>query len=313
VKHCAFLTLEDPAGYVIDDGLAIEPLRELGWDVEAVPWRQPAVAWGGFDAVVIRSPWDYQNDPDLFLAVLRDIDRSGTALFNSLHLVEWNLSKEYLRDLATRGFAAPTVWRDRLRPGDLVHVFDEIGTDEVVVKPVIGANADGAFRIDRSVVRRRAAEVESFYSHRAVMAQPLARAVLEEGEYSLVYFDGRYSHGVLKEPGAADFRVQEEHGGRIRPVEAEGDLLAAGAAALAMLNEAPLYARVDLVRSNDGGGFWLMELELIEPSLYLRMDPGAPERFARAFAERYQRRAIPKPTKKSGAPSLSPAPARPSS
>lgn len=287
MKRCAFLTLVDPAGYVIDDELAYEPLRTLGWHVEAVPWRQPDASWSRFDAVVIRSPWDYQKDPVAFLAVLRQIERSGTPLFNGLDLVRWNLPKEYLGELAARGVpTVPTIWRDRLNPGDLPGMFDVMGVDEIVVKPVIGANADGAFWLNRSAGRERASEVEEHYSGRALMVQPFVQAVLEEGEYSLLYFDGEYSHTVLKAPKAADFRVQEEHGGDIRAVEADGPLLAAGDAVIEALGERPLYARVDLVRSNDDDQFWLMELELIEPSLYLRMEPEAPGRFARALHAR---------------------------
>jgi glutathione synthase/RimK-type ligase-like ATP-grasp enzyme len=286
-KRCAFLTLDDPAGYVIDDELACGPLRGLGWRVEAIPWRRPGVSWGRFDAVVIRSPWDYQKDPVAFLAVLWEIERSGTPLFNGLDLVRWNLPKKYLGELAERGVpTVPTVWLDRLGPGDLIGMFDAMGVDEIVVKPVVGANADGAFRLDRSAGSERTGELEGYYSRRALMAQPFVRAVVEEGEYSLVYVDGEYSHTVLKAPKAMDFRVQEEHGGEIRSVEVDRPLRAAGEAVIEALGERPLYARVDLVRSNDDEGFWLMELELIEPSLYLRMDPEAPERFARALDAR---------------------------
>jgi hypothetical protein len=288
MRHCAFLTLDDPSGYVIDDDLAYEPLRALGWRAEAVPWRRPAAAWGTYDAVVIRSPWDYTADPDAFLGVLGEIERAGTPLFNGLDLVRWNVRKTYLRDLAAHGVpVVPTVWRDRLLPGELPGLLDEVGATEVVVKPVVGANADGAFRLDRRAARERAREVEAYYADGALMAQPFLPAVTAEGEFSLFYFDGAHSHTVLKTPKAADFRVQEEHGGLLLPVQADHALRAAGDATLGALGgDPPLYARADFVRADGGAGFWLMELELIEPSLYLRMDEGAPGRFARALHER---------------------------
>ena len=118
------------------------------------------------------------------------------------------------------------------------------------------------------------------------MAQPFLSHVITEGEFSLSYFNGKLSHTILKTPKADDFRVQEEHGGVIRAVEAESELREAGEIALRALDSVPLYARADFVRANHGRGFWLMELELIEPSLYLRMDAEAPERFARALHER---------------------------
>lgn len=273
----------------MDDHLAHQPLRELGWRVEPVPWRRPGVDWGTYDAVVIRSTWDYTEAPDALLAVLGEIERAGTPLFNELELVRWNIRKTYLRDLAERGVpVVPTVWRDRLSPGELRRLLDEVGTAEVVVKPVVGASAGGAFRLGARGATAPAA-VEAYYSDRALMAQPFLEAITAEGEFSIFYFNGEHSHTILKSPKPADFRVQEEHGGTIRAVGADPTLLAAGDAALRALGEAPLYARADFVRSNDGDGFWLMELELIEPSLYLRMDARAPGRFARAFHERATR------------------------
>ena len=285
-RRCAFLTLSDPADYVIDDDLARRPLAALGWHVEAVPWDREGVRWAGFDAVVIRSPWDYQDRPDAFLAVLEEIERSGAPLFNGLDLVRWNLRKTYLRELEAKGVPiVPTVWRDRLRPGDLAAVHAEVGTDEVVVKPVVSANADGAFWLGRAGEEGLAARCEATFADRALMAQPFVPAVVEEGEFSLFYFDGAHSHTILKTPKPRDFRVQEEHGGLIQAVHAEPALLAAGAAAMRAIGEAPLYARADLVRS-PAGPFWLMELELIEPALYFRMHADAPGRFAAALDAR---------------------------
>ena len=295
MPRCAFLTLSDPDGYVIDDEHAYEPLRSLGWHVDAVPWDKPA-AWRDYDLVVIRSPWDYQRDPEAFLAVLAEIERLGVPLQNSLQTVRWNLRKTYLRDLAERGVPiVPTVFRDRLDAGDLERLFDEVAGDdpargEIVLKPLVGANADGAFRLDRRAAEERAAEVEIYYARRPLLAQPFVPAVLDEGEYSLFYFDGQHSHTILKTPETGDFRVQEEHGATIRAVAAEEALLDAGRAAREALSESPLYLRADFVRSSEGDPFWLMELELIEPSLYLRMDAEAPARFARALDARFAAR-----------------------
>jgi hypothetical protein len=277
----------DPSGYVIDDALACGPLRALGWEVEAVPWNRPGVSWREYEVVVVRSPWDYHHHPEAFLSVLAEVERPGTRLENRLPLLRWNLHKTYLRDLAAHGVPTiPTVWRDRLRPGDLEGLFDEVPGDEVVIKPIVSASARGAFRLDRRSLRRKGREVEAFFSDRAFMAQPLARAVLDEGEYSLVYFNGEHSHTVLKTPNPGDFRVQEEHGAAVCTAVADAVLQRAGREALDALSEVPLYARADFVRSNEDRTYWLMELELVEPSLYLRMDPAAAGRFANALDAR---------------------------
>jgi hypothetical protein len=282
--------MDDPSGFVVDDGLAVAPLADLGWHVEMVPWRADA-DWGAFDTVVVRSPWDYQDDPDAFLAALGRVDASGTPLLNGLGTVRWNLRKTYLQELEAAGVPlVPTIWRDRLAPGDVPALFDAVGATEIVVKPVVGANADGAFWITRDA--DRAAEVEAHYADRALMAQPFVRAVVDEGEFSVFAFNGAVSHTILKTPKPRDFRVQEEHGGLITAVAPDRGLLAAAQrvfdAVDRIVGERLLYARADLVRAPDGA-FWLMEVELIEPALYFRMDAGAPARFAQALAGRMER------------------------
>jgi len=286
MRRAAFLTLSDPADYVIDDDLAHEPLRRRGWQVETIPWDRPGTDWKRFEIVVIRSTWDYQHHPEAFLAALAAIERTGTQVANSLAIVRWNMQKTYLRDLATRGVPTlPTLWRERLAPGELLPLFEEMQSDEVVIKPVMSGTAQGAYRLDHRKARAQAAEIEAYYVNRPLMMQPFQHHVVGEGEYSLFYFNGAYSHCVLKVPKPGDFRVQEEHGGDIRAVSAEPALLEAGHATMAAIEGTPLYARVDFVRREDGG-FRIMELELVEPSLYLRMDPEAPERFADAIVAR---------------------------
>ncbi len=272
MRTCAFLTTDDLAGYVTDDKLAEGPMVELGWAVEHVPWRQPG-GWERYEAVVIRSTWDYHKHPEEFLAVLEEIGRSGARLANPLELVRWNARKTYLRDLEARGLpVVPTVW-DR-------SLFGELDADEIVIKPAISASAFHTYRLRPG--DRWSGEMEAAFAGREVMAQPFLRSIVEEGEYSLFYFGGELSHAVLKSPKEADFRVQEEHGGLIEPIEPPAFLAAMGQRIMESLPVPPLYARVDLVRL-DSGRYALMELELIEPSLYFRTDAESPRKFARAF------------------------------
>jgi len=286
MRHAAFLTLSDPADFVIDDDLAHQPLRRRGWQVDTVPWDTRGIGWRRYEIIVIRSTWDYQHRPEEFLATLETIERSGTRLENSLDIVHWNMQKTYLRELAAHGVATlPTLWRERLSPGELLPLFDSMQSEEVVIKPVMSANAQGAYRLDHARARGQAAEIEGYYAERPLMMQPFEPAVVSEGEYSLFYFNGEYSHCVLKVPKPGDFRVQEEHGGDIRAATADPALQAAGAVAIAAIPETLLYARADFVRDRDGV-YRVMELELVEPALYLRMDPGAPDRFATAIIAR---------------------------
>jgi hypothetical protein len=150
------------------------------------------------------------------------------------------------------------------------------------VKPTVGANADDTFRIssqDADTDRDRALGV---FAQRELMVQPFVDSIVSTGEYSLFYFAGEYSHSILKTPKTSDFRVQEEHGGVIRAIAPSDELVQAATRVMRALDEVPLYARVDLVRLPDGT-LALIELELIEPSLYLSYDSAAPERFADAL------------------------------
>ena len=278
MRHVAFLTMDSLEAFVAYDHLAVEPLRARGWAVTDVPWRAET-DWSRFEAVVIRTPWDYQRAPGAFLEVLAQIEASGARLANPLEVVRWNLDKTYLRDLGARGVpVVPTVWGEGLTPEALGGLFGDLGR-EIVVKPTVGANADDAFRLAPDA---DASGALAAFAGRPFMAQPFVRSVVDEGEFSLFYFDGAYSHAILKTPAPRDFRVQEEHGGTIRAVEPAPALRAAAEAALEAAPGALLYARPDLVRMPDGS--WaLMELELIEPSLYFPYDAASPARFADAF------------------------------
>ena len=282
MRHCAFLTTDNLEGYVTDDELALEPLAGLGWTVTAVPWRRRDVDWSRFEAVVIRTTWDYHLDADAFLRALEAIDASGTRLANPLPLVRWNARKTYLRDLSSRGLPiVPTLWGTGLTAGDIQRLCGVLGADEIVIKPVISATAYDTYRVGRRH-GEDAAAVAAVFAGREYMAQPFVASIVDEGEISLFYFGGEYSHAIRKTPRPDDFRVQEEHGGLIVPADPTDGLIDLGRRCLAALDHPTLQARVDLVRLATGGHA-LMELELVEPSLYFRMDPGAAGRFARAL------------------------------
>lgn len=284
LKRCAFLAMDSVEGWSIDADLGIAPLEALGWQVEQVPWRSGNARWDDVDAVYIGTPWDYPEDVDRFLAVLEQIDASRAVLVNPLALVRWNLPKTYLRDLESRGAAiVPSRWGEHLVPGALEASFDELAAERLVVKPVVSTNARDTFLLARDEARNAEPELLRVFGRRAFVAQPFIEQVQSEGEYSLFYFGDAFSHAIVKKPKARDFRVQEEHGASIDAVTSpESALVAAADRILELVRPAPAYARCDLVRGPDGR-FLLMELELIEPSLYLRMHPDAPARFAAAF------------------------------
>jgi len=264
--------MDDLAGYVSDDELAIEPLQELGWKVKTISWRDETVDWNDFTAVVIRTTWDYQKSPDDFLRVLRQIEDSKARLENSLKTVEWNLSKLYLRELEDNGVKiVPTIWESET-PTEInfSRWLEHFGTDEIIIKPLVGANAEFTYRL-----RAFSPELAEIFKSRQYMVQPFMPKIVSEGEFSLFYFGGFFSHTILKTPRQRDFRVQEEHGGIITSVTPPAKLLETAQFVLSLIKPTPLYVRLDFVRAQ-ADDFCLMELELIEPALYLRMNKNAP-------------------------------------
>jgi hypothetical protein len=280
--------MREPGDFVTDYDVSIPAMAALGWQVDVVTWDDPAVAWDEFDAVYICTPWDYPEKLAQFLDVLGTIDRSPAHLVNDLALVHWNLRKTYLSDIEERGGAiVPSLWHENFDPAAIAAGFRQLGASTVVIKPQVGANAADTFVLEDPLPAEVSRRLARIFAGRPHFIQPFMRNVQSEGEYSLFYFDCDYSHAILKVPAAGDFRSQEEHGAEILPVEPPAGLREAGDRIMALVKPAPVYARADFVRDQDEC-FLLMELELIEPSLYLRTDDGAAARFASAFEQRFQ-------------------------
>lgn len=281
-KPIAFLTMESLKGFFTYDTLAAEVLRARGHTVDFVPWRR-AADWEQYACVVIRSPWDYQRAPHEFLAALRAIDASGTRLLNPLPVVEWNIDKRYLLELEAAGIPiVPTRVLNPLTPELLRAFHREQAAQEYIVKPVIGANAQGAFRLLPPFTDEATRNATAYYATQPCLLQPFVRSIIGEGEFSVFYFLDQFSHAIVKRPATGDFRVQEEHGGQIEAIAPGDELRTAADRALAAIPfHALLYARIDLVRLADGR-LAVMEIELIEPSLYFQHDAKSPTHFADA-------------------------------
>lgn len=282
-KPIAFLTMHCLDGFVAYDHLAKPPLKDRGWEVVDVPWRDTNICWDNYEAVIIRSPWDYHDHSEEFLRVMDAIDRSSALLLNPIEVVRWNVDKLYLQDLERRGLSiVPTHWVLSPTQRDLDHALNAFGVDEIVIKPTIGAGAKDTFRLRRS--DSRCSDALSRYGNRMAMIQAFLESIVVLGEWSLFYFGGCYSHTVLKTPKSGDFRVQEEYGSHLQTVVPATDLLELATACIEATPAPTLYARVDLVRLADGSPA-VIELELIEPSLYFPYDEKSPERFAEAICE----------------------------
>jgi hypothetical protein len=243
------------------------------------------VDWQQYEVVVIRSTWDYQQDPQAFLACLEQIEQQNQ-LTNSVNTVRWNINKRYLRDLETSGVGiVPTIWCDQYQLAHSQSAYTQFDCDEIVIKPNISAGAENTFRLTPSELAKKRDLLEQRFAGREHMIQPFLKDILTIGEFSLFYFNNQYSHTIVKRPKTGDFRVQEEHGGILKLVQPQPELLRAAEQCLESLPDLTLYARLDFVQYR--GRFLVAEAELIEPSLYFNMDETAADRFAQAFDDRF--------------------------
>lgn len=271
------------AGYAdlkVDDELLAEALRERGCEAFPVDWDRGEVDWDGIDLCLVRSTWDYHDKHPEFLAWARRAE-ARAALHNPAALIAWNSDKRYLRQLAEAGVpTVPAVWVERGGGIDLERALAERAWEEAVVKPVVDLGAKNLHRVRAGAGEAQDA-LETVLSRHAAMVQPFLPSLEAEGETSLIYIDGAFSHAVRKRPAPGDFRVQSIWGGTFERTEPKPAQAEVAETALGTLDRSPLYARVDLVADLDGTPA-LIELELIEPNLYMSAHPPAAEALAEA-------------------------------
>lgn len=289
MPRIALVTTPAAAGLDPDEQPLRTALAAAGADVVMAPWRDPAVDWASFDLVLLRSPWDYVEHLAEFRDWLGRVDALAP-LRNPAGLVTWNLDKGYLRELDDAGVPViPTTWLD---PGD-TWTWPGSGSapGDLVVKPVVGAGSRdlAVYRADDA---RHPAAAEAHVARllgagRAVMVQPCLRSIAEQGEWPMVYVEGRFSHTASKRVPVpegsvtGDFFVMEQ----MAEATATPDMIATADAAMAVVAArfgTPLYGRVDLVR-DDEGDLRVLEVELAEPSLFLPQAPWAAAPMAAAF------------------------------
>ncbi len=281
----ALATYERAPGLAPDDRLLIPALERLGIRAEPSVWSDRSIRWRDFAAVIIRSCWDYHVRFGEFEAWLDALQADAVPLWNPDPLVRWNADKRYLLDLAGRGVATiPTMIALRGHAGAVESLAAAEGWTRFVIKPAISASGYETFALRMPLDDASRATVARVASLGAVLVQPFADEIARAGELSFTFFDGAYSHATVKRARPGEFRVQTEHGGTVDSIVAAPALIEQAAAVVASLDVRPLYARVDGITRGDA--FLLMELELIEPNVFMSYDENAAGRFARAIAER---------------------------
>jgi glutathione synthase/RimK-type ligase-like ATP-grasp enzyme len=255
--------------------------RLLGDSACFIDWTK-ADDFSGFDLVTPLLAWGYPRDCPRWFALLDRLEAEKIQVSNPVSILRWNSDKAYLAELDAAGIpSVPTILSALLDRVALEEARKTFNVETLVVKPPISGGADGTFRLERDDA------VPDSVAGQRMMIQPYLPNIAEEGEYSLFYFAGVLSHSILKRPAKGDFRVQEQYGGQEEAVTApEGALTLAQRAFTATAEitktQTLAYARVDILRDGDGV-FRLMELELIEPSLFLRFAPDSGAAFAKAL------------------------------
>ncbi|MFZ0803347.1 MAG: hypothetical protein WBQ09_11915 [Terriglobales bacterium] len=266
-----------------DDQALIAPLAKRGIEARPAVWSDASIPWPAADAVLIRSCWDYHLRRPEFLAWIASLEQAGVRVWNPPAMLRWNADKIYLRDLERKGVAiVPTLWPEK--GFQLQQELRKYSWTKAVIKPRVSATAYRTVLTSAGETNEAQALADDLLRGPGAMLQEFMEEVSTRGEWSLIFFSGKFSHAVLKIPKAGDFRVQHDFGGAERIAEAPESVIRAASRVIGALESVPLYARVDGVES--GSQFLLMELELIEPALFLKLAEGAAERFADTIAAR---------------------------
>ena len=272
------------ANILQDDALLQAALAPHGFHAVRVDWADPTVNWAHFHGAVFRTTWDYFERFAEFQAWLQRV-QTLTRLCNPPALVAWNMDKHYLADLAAWG--VPTVPSRFIERGDHTPLPQQLaasGWAEAILKPCVSGAARHTYRVNAANAAALEAVAQTLLATEALILQPFQANILQQGEDTLMVFNGRYSHAVRKRPKAGDFRVQDDHGGTVETYTPTPTQIALAEQAMAACHPRPAYGRVDMVQ--DAQGQWrIMELELIEPELWLRYHPPAATAFAAALGD----------------------------
>jgi glutathione synthase/RimK-type ligase-like ATP-grasp enzyme len=267
-----------------EDELLAAAFERRGVSTARVDWARADFPWSSARCALFRTTWDYFHRASEFLAWLDRVS-GQTRLINSPAVIRWNMDKHYLADLRDRGVhTVPTHFVEAATSASLPAVLDETGWDEAVLKPVISGAARHTYRIDARNASEHDAVFHELLKAEAVMLQPFQRAIVDSGELSLMVVGGEYTHAVRKVAGPQDFRVQDDHGGTVHPYTPPPDEIRFAEHTVRACNPPPVYARVDMLRDNDGE-LAVMELELVEPELFMRLHPPAAEALAGQVAD----------------------------
>ncbi|HSM87218.1 MAG TPA: hypothetical protein VLT16_13755, partial [Candidatus Limnocylindrales bacterium] len=273
-----FVTSAQHRSLTADDLLLADAISSRGGRVFPIVWTEVRPKLLDCDLLLLRSCWDYHLYPERFAAWVEVAGRHSR-LINPAEIVLWNMDKKYLGDIAAAGFAVPrTITLEAGTQPELPKLFRAAGFSTAVIKPAISLSAFETYLVRSEEAPRFEDKVKGLLQDRAVLVQEFIPEIASQGEWSLIFAGGVFTHAVRKLPSAGDFRVQNEYGGSAEIAQPAQELLETASSILARFAPQALYCRADMVPTPRGPV--LMELELIDPVLHFALAPAAAARMA---------------------------------
>jgi len=267
-----------------EDDKLLDFLAGKGLNIEKVIWNDQNVNWEDYSHAILKSPWDYFDLIEDFYAWLNLLEAKKVKLLNPIDVVKWNSNKLYLREIEATGLKiTPSFFIQNQEKINLKDFFKKFNTHKLIVKPCISGGAKNTFKVTADNVEEVNQKLDQLIQNEDFIVQPFLPEILESGEWSFIFFNGVYSHSLIKQAKPGDFRVQPAHGGTVHPQQPGKELIATARQYVTLFAKNCLYARVDGTFVN--GEFLLMELELIEPFLFLNTEPQNYEKYYKALME----------------------------
>ena len=269
----ALVTYQDKGAYSTinvnnEDDQIISFLTEKGLNISKEIWNDEKVKWEDYDLAILKSPWDYFDLIEDFYNWLNKIESLNIKLLNPVEIIRWNADKHYLHDIEKGDLkVTPSIFLTKGDQVKLAEYFDKFKTEKIIVKPVVSGGSKNTFKVTAANADEINEKLKSLVELEDFIIQPFLTEIEETGEWSFLFFNGKFSHALLKKAATGDFRVQATFGGTVHPQNPSQDLIETAQQYVDQFAKRCLYARVDGAIVNNE--FILMELELIEPFLFL--------------------------------------------
>lgn len=283
----ALITYQDKGAYNTinvnnEDDRIINYLTKNGLNISKEIWNDEQVKWENYDVAILKSPWDYFDLIEDFYAWLKKIESLNIKLLNPLETVKWNADKHYLLDIEKAGLnVTPSKFITKGDEINLEQYFKSYKTDKFIVKPAVSGGSKNTFKVTASNADEINEKLKALVEIEDFIIQPFINEIEQEGELSFLFFNGKFSHALLKKAAKGDFRVQATFGGTVHPQQPNDELIKTAKKYVDQFAKGTLYARVDGAMVNNE--FILMELELIEPFLFLDTNNKALENYCQAL------------------------------